>query len=107
MLRSWECHNGLQTSVGYVIGTYGSPAYIDLQLALHKGQWGHDVLVSDDGSQDPRLMEVCRKWSVPLIGNKDQRLGHQVGDLAAYKRGLQYFKDKDWLVKLSRRFVWM
>lgn len=48
------------------------------------------MLVSDDGSQDPGLMEVCRKWNVPLIGNKDQRLGHQVGDLAVYKRGLQF-----------------
>lgn len=107
MLRSWECHNGLQTSVGYVIGTYGSPAYIDLQLALHKGKWGHDVLVSDDGSQDPRLVQVCSKWNVPLVGNKDKRLGHQSGDLAVYTRGLQHFKDKDWMVKLSRRFVWM
>ena len=106
MLSSWQYHNGKKPSTGYVIGTYGSPAYIDLQLALHKGKWNHDVVVSDDGSNDAVLKQVCEKWGVPLIGNADKRYGHQHGDRMAYKRGFEYFKDKDWMIKLSRRFVW-
>ena len=106
MIRSWEYYKGKKPSVGYVIGTYGSPAYIDLQLALHKGQWNHDVLVSDDGSRDYRLQQVCSKWNVPLVGLNDKRYGHQHGDRMVYKRGFQHFDKKDWMIKISRRFVW-
>lgn len=105
-LYSWEYYKGKQPSVGYVIGTYGSPAYIDLQLALHKGKYNHDVIVSDDGSRNKQLQEVCTKWNVPLYGCFDERRGHQNGDLQAYIRGIDYFKDKDWVVKISRRCIW-
>ena len=44
-----------QFSKGFVIGTFGSPAYVDLQLALHVGKWGHDCIVVDDGSRDRQL----------------------------------------------------
>lgn len=107
MLKSWEYHKGRKPTVGYVIGTYGSPAYVDLQLALHVGKWKHDVIVSDDGSGNEKLKEVCAKWNVPLIGVDGKRYGHQHGDRMAYKRGFDYFTDKDWMIKLSRRFVWL
>ena len=92
---------------GFVISTYGSPAYIDLQLALHKGRWGHDCIIVDDGSKDPMLQEVCSKWEVPLTGAFDERLGHQKGDAKAYREGIEHFSDKDWIFKISRRFLWL
>lgn len=92
---------------GFVISTYGSPAYIDLQLALHRDKWGHDCLIVDDGSQDTQLAEVCKKWDVPLVGLDDQRLGHQKGDAKGFSKGIQHFRDKDWIFKISRRFVWL
>lgn len=105
-LYSWRYSKGIVPSIGYVISTYGSPAYIDLQLAYHKGKWNHDVIVADDGSKDEKLKQVCAKWGVSLLGVDQQRRGHQNGDLEAYRKGLNYFKDKDWVVKISRRCLW-
>lgn len=92
---------------GFVISTFGSPAYVDLQLKLHKGKWGHDCIVSDDGSQDQRLQEVCDKWEVPLIGLNAPWLGHQKGDAKSLSRLVEHFTDKTFIFKVSRRFLWL
>lgn len=45
-------HTQSTSSKGFIISTQGTPAYIDLQLKLHKQQWKHDCIVVDDGSHD-------------------------------------------------------
>ena len=92
---------------GFIISTYGTPAYVDLQLKLHKEKWNHDCIVVDDGSHNEQLKEVCKKWNVPLLGVDDVTLGHQKGDAKVYSKGLEYFKDRTWVYKISRRFIWL
>lgn len=106
-LREWQDNKKRSKEQGVVISTYGSPAYVDLQLALHKGMWEHDVAVADDGSHDEKLIEVCRKWEVPLLGVQDSTKGHQKGDLGCFQKGLEHFKDKKWVYKVSRRCLWL
>lgn len=107
MLSSWESFHGRIPKVGYIIGTYGSPAYVQLQLAMHK-KWGHHVVVSDDGSHDNRLKELGEKYNVKVLGVDDRRMGHQRGDHLVYVRMFgDEMADCDWVVKLSRRFLWL
>lgn len=66
------------------------------------------MIVSDDGSHDNRLKELGEKYNVKVLGVDDSRLGHQSGDHLVYLRMFgEEMADCDWVVKLSRRFLWL
>lgn len=96
------------SKLGAVIGTYGTPQYIDVQLkSLRKVQGDIPILVIDDHS--PQWEEVAilsRKHKAEFIVN-EARLNHWAGDLNVFRKGLIWAKENniDLLLKLSRRRI--
>jgi hypothetical protein len=99
---------GAFPSVGLVVSTYGSPAYVALHLESRKLYCPDvPVLVVDDCSDDTAaLVDVCSRYGVAFVSNP-KRLRHLDGDLAALVHGLQWGRcwGIDLLVKMSRRFL--
>lgn len=95
-------------TVGVVIGTHGSPEYIELQLeSLKRFHPNTPTLVVDDCSPNLReLATICKKYRAEFISN-EERLGHLRGDMAVYARGLEWAHNRnlDLCVKISRRFL--
>ncbi len=92
--------------IGTVIGTFGTPFYIELQLAA-MARWNPmPVLVVDDGSGDPELPALCAKYGAEFL-SLERRHGHRAGDLHIFAAGLEWAKRNHipLLVKLSRRFL--
>lgn len=94
-------------SLGVVIGTFGTPGFVRLQLeAMKRYNPGVPVLVSDDASCRMELVEVCREYGAKFVRNSC-RLGHVPGDLSVMLHGLRWakFHGFDLLVKFSRRWL--
>lgn len=93
--------------VAVVIGTYGTPGFIDLHLnLLKKNAPDVPVLVHDDNSPDEeQLRAVCDRYGAALMTRKKR--GGQSGDVGSYAAGLRFAKENDCdiVVKFSRRFV--
>lgn len=92
--------------LGAVIGTFGTPFYVELQLAA-LARWNPmPVLVVDDGSGDPELPRVCAKYGAEFLPLA-RRHGHCAGDLQIFAAGLEWAGKNgiSLLVKLSRRFL--
>jgi SAM-dependent methyltransferase len=95
-------------SVGLVIGSYGMPAYIHLQLEAWKRFYPTiPLLVHDDlSSASERIADLCQTYGASYYRTK-QREGHQEGDLSACIKGLEFGRDRelDIIVKFSRTLV--
>jgi len=92
-------------SIGLVIGTHGSPAYIHLFLESAKRNFPVPILVHDDFSQ-VELKSLIEQYGCDFSIN-NRRYGHGSGDITTYYNGLNWAKNKgiDILVKMSRRFI--
>jgi hypothetical protein len=95
-------------TLGLVIGTYGSPAYVHLHLQNANRLYpGLPTLVHDDGSRESdNLSQICFLYDADFISSSENR-GHQLGDLACFNEGLKWAEEKklDVLVKMSRRWL--
>ena len=92
--------------LGAVVGTFGTPFHVRLQLAA-LARWNPmPVLVVDDGSGDPGLPRVCAEYGAEFL-SLDRRYGHCEGDLRIFAAGLEWAAKNEitLLVKLSRRFL--
>lgn len=95
-------------SVGLVIGSYGAPAYIHLQLA----SWKHlyptiPLLIHDDSSDaSDQIADLCKTYGASFY-KTEKREGHQEGDLSACIKGLEFGRDNgvDIMVKFSRTWI--
>jgi hypothetical protein len=94
--------------VGILVSTFGTPAYVALQLESRRQFNKHlPCLVVDDCSTAyPELTQWCRYYGAELHTN-EKRLGHLAGDLAAFCTGLEWASKLgiDLLVKFSRRWL--
>ena len=91
---------------GAVIGTCGTPFYVELQLAA-LARWNPmPALVVDDGSGDRELPGICAKYHAEYLPLPLHR-GHWAGDLHIFAAGLEWAERNGvtLLVKLSRRFL--
>jgi hypothetical protein len=98
--------------VGIVIGTYGSVAYVHLQLETAQRHYPDlPILVRDDGSpQYMELNDLCMQYKVEFSTasvRSRQRPDGRLGDLAVFWHGLLWAKRQrlDLLVKISRRWI--
>jgi predicted O-methyltransferase YrrM len=95
-------------SVGLVIGSYGAPAYIHLQLEAWKRFYPTiPLLVHDDlSSASDQIADLCQIYGASYYKTK-QREGHQEGDLSACIKGLEFGRDRelDIMVKFSRTWL--
>lgn len=93
-------------SIGLVIGTYGTPAYIHLFLESAKRNFPLPILIHDDCSESQELKSLATQYSCDFSTN-NKRFGHGSGDITSYYEGLLWAKSKnlDILVKMSRRFI--
>ena len=92
--------------LGAVIGTCGTPFYVELQLAA-LARWNPmPALVVDDGSGDRELPGICAKYHAEYLPLPLHR-GHWAGDLHIFAAGLEWAERNGvtLLVKLSRRFL--
>lgn len=98
------------TRVGVVVGTYGSPGYVRLQLENLRRQYPWmPAAVCDDGSPFARqLSDVCDHYDAELFLNT-KRLPVGAGDLNCFRTGLFWAKSVgvDLLVKFSRRWLFL
>jgi hypothetical protein len=92
-------------SIGLVVGTHGSPAYIHLFLESAKRNFPVPILIHDDFSQTD-FKFLVDEYGCELSTN-EKRYGHGSGDITAYCEGLNWAAKKgiDILVKMSRRFI--
>jgi hypothetical protein len=90
-----------------VIGTYGSPAYIRLQLESRKRYWPNvPALIHDDNSpQRDELIKICKEYGVQYY-SPESRLG-DTGDASVLVKGIDWAHENgyDLVVKISRRFI--
>lgn len=99
-------------SIGVVLGTYGSPDLIELQLHYLCRVNNLPVLVHDDHSpEEEAVAEVCRRFreeghDVEFVSTAENA-GHRRGDLLAFAAGLDWAKLRGFelLYKVSRRWV--
>jgi hypothetical protein len=100
---------GKTPSIGVVYGTYGSTAYVELQLeALRKYNPLIPVLVHDDcSSRFKELMKLSSRYDTDLHYSTIKAGNSDLGDLCVFVQGLLWAKKKglDILVKISRRWV--
>lgn len=98
----------VSTPAGIVIGQYGWPELIELQLKVIRATCGDvPVLVSSDNPRDTgRLMRICQTHGAVLHASQG-RIGHCGGDLAAYYHGIRWAVAKGLrvLAKLSQRLI--
>lgn len=104
---------------GVVLGSYGYPRLIELQIVLIKHHCGNvPIRVIDDcsdgygptpvpGSKFATLVEICNRHEVTLRTSGPERLGHSGGDLAVFWHGIQWAYDHglDVVAKFSQRFL--
>lgn len=104
---------------GVVIGTYGWPNLIELQIKTIRNNCGNiPILIADDGSpgisNNPvknscfeKLLRLCDKYENVTLWPNAETIGHNGGDLSAFWKGLLWSKHNniEYLVKLSRRLV--
>ena len=99
--------------IGVVIGTYGSVAYIDLQLhyLINVNKIKHVLIHDDCSDKQAELKELAKKYNVDFYST-DKRMYYRscvgsIGDTNAFFIGLEWAKSKnlDILVKLSRRLI--
>ena len=98
---------------GIVLGAYGWPNLIDLQIRVIRRTCGDvPILVSDDmqgspvASRSASLREICRKHRVEYSPNS-RRIGHGGGDIAAFWKGVKWGSalGLDVVAKLSQRLL--
>lgn len=92
--------------VGVVLGTYGAPETVELNLHTITKVNKLPVLVVDDCSGDPKLPEICAKYGAEFRSTT-QPHGHSAGDLHIFAEGLEWAAKNgiDLLVKISKRFI--
>ena len=93
--------------IGAVVGTYGTPAYIEMQLYYLTKINKIPVLVVDDSSNDTELLKsLCNRYGADFE-TTEQRYGHTTGDMQVFVKGLEWAKRNklDLLVKISRTFI--
>lgn len=92
---------------GIVIGSYGMPRMVELQLAaIFKTCGAVPILVADDFSPQRDVIEGMCVGNALFWGNRE-RAGHHAGDLSAFWKGLTWADDYGIriLAKLSQRFI--
>lgn len=104
---------------GVVIGTYGWPNLIELQIKTIRNNCGDiPILIADDASPGispipvkdscfEKLLRLGDKYKDVTIWPNPETIGHSGGDLSAFWKGLTWAKGLglEYLVKLSRRLV--
>lgn len=94
---------------GVVIGSYGWPALVDLQLRVIRDTCGPvPVCVSSDNpDDDARLAAVCAGHPDAYLWTNARRIGHTGGDLATFWKGVLWGAANGLQVvaKLSQRWV--
>lgn len=98
--------------IGVVVGTYGSPAYIDMQLYFLKNINHIDnILIHDDCSGNTDLIKLAKQYNVdfystPVRSFKADHISCG-GDELTFINGLNWAKQKnlDILIKLSTRMI--
>ncbi len=107
-LGKWPGDDALP-KVGLVIGTFAALPYIHLQLEAARRLYPHiPILVHDDGSpQRAALAALCAQYGADFVA-AGERNAQFLGDLSVYRAGIQWAQKKgvDYLVKLSRRWIW-
>lgn len=101
-------------SCGVVIGSYGMPGVVELNIAAVRHYCGNvPILIADDNTPDSqgrkRILQLAEKWDgVDVIINKEN-LGHAPGDVRAFRNGLLWAKRKyiKYICKLSQRFIFV
>jgi len=105
---SRRIYDSSDIKLGLVIGTYAAIPYIHLGLeSRQRNYWHTPVLVHDDSSSsEPELLSLCERYGAEFSAN-ETRLGHFLGDLVVFKRGLEWASENnlDLVVKFSRRFI--
>lgn len=92
---------------GIIITTYGTPAFVHLQLeSVKRFAPCAKVLVYDDCSGDKRLKELAELYEAEYISTETKQ-GHYIGDLKSYEYGLNWASNNrfKYLTKISRRFL--
>lgn len=96
---------------GVVIGSYGYPALIELQIKVIRYTCGDvPILISDDlspGDRPQRIRDIAARFDNVDVQVSAERIGHAGGDMAAFHRGLVWAQDKGLrvLCKFSHRFL--
>lgn len=94
---------------GVVIGSYGWPELIDLQIRVIRDTCGPvPVCVSNDKPEaNAELVAVCAKHPDVYLWPNAERIGHTGGDLSAFWKGIVWGAAKGLRVvaKLSQRFI--
>lgn len=100
-------------NAGVVIGSYGMPGVVELNIACIRAACGPDVpiLISDDctpqGEGLERLQGLPDKWDGVQLRSTERNMGHARGDVITFRTGLLWAVEKglDYLVKFSQRFI--
>lgn len=107
MLQSWRRYRGKEAQVGYVISTDGNPAYVQLQLEAHK-RFGHqNILISDNGSRNQKLKQICQEYGAVLRGWDTTPVDLWTARFRNFTRGFgKSLKACDWIVFMDQTFLW-
>jgi len=111
--------DGNNPKIGIVIGSYGWPSLVELQIKIIRKVCGDiPILISDDCSDGcslypdehsdyNRLKELTNKYYGVSFWPNAVRSGHCAGDLTVFVKGLTWAKQHnlEYLVKISRRFL--
>lgn len=92
---------------GIVISTYGTPAFVRLQLESAKRFAPNSpVMVHDDCSGDTELPRLASLYGSKFISTP-ARMGHCAGDIHSRISGIRRGSELglDYVIKISRRFV--
>lgn len=97
-------------SCGVVVGSYGYPNLIELQIKVIRNYCGDvPILISDDlspGDRVKRIRDLAAKYPNVDVQVSSRRIGHAGGDMAAFHRGIIWGASKGLRViaKISHRF---
>ena len=98
-------------NIGVVIGSFGMPAAVALNIAAIRQFNGPDVpiLVHDDSTPPDRDSHCFfhKKHSEFELYRTPKQLGHVPGDISCFVEGLKWANERGlkYLVKLSQRFI--
>lgn len=107
MLQSWKRYHGKQTQVGYVINTDGNPSYVQLQLEMHKSFGHKNILVSDNGSRNQKLKQLCQEYGAVLRGWDTKPADAWTAKFRNFTRGFgKSLQGCDWIVFMDQTFLW-
>ncbi|HEY1186303.1 MAG TPA: hypothetical protein VGE74_01540, partial [Gemmata sp.] len=94
---------------GVVIGSYKWPELVELQIRLIRATCGPvPILVSNDRPEEhPALSALGAAHPDVTLITSPERLGHTGGDVAAFRRGVEWGGEKNLTVvaKLSQRML--